>query len=302
LKLSHSVRLFDKINEAPYLNSQFQDFKFIKDYEAIWSPIHKVIECRIMPCLEMGGSRSPFRKIERIYGEDLSYDDANNVKFELDKSKQGISVSIRNASKEYITLFSLKDGAPIWHLEKLPTIRIENIEITRHDDTKGLLERIGNSILFRLDVTANIGFRLKEEPNVNWFALRQKYPKHKLDKSFPSYEYDKEPMTLYWYAKSAAVMPLMQFLLLYQILEFYFPIFSQKDAHHRIKNIIKDPDFNTDIDSDITKLLNTIKYNKNQLGFGSELEQLKSTINHCVTSRELWDLINNDVDITSWHV
>ena len=65
----------------------------------------------------------------------------------------------------------------------------------------------------------------------------------------------------------------------------------------QIKNIIKDPRFNPNKDSDITRILGTINQNKSGLGFGSELEQLKSTIQNCITTEELREIIDGDSEM-----
>jgi hypothetical protein len=95
-------------------------------------------------------------------------------------------------------------------------------------------------------------------------------------------------------------MPLLQFLAYYQILEFYFPIFSQKEAHQKIKNIIKDPRFNPNKETDITKILTCISNNKTFSGYGSELDQLKATISSCVSDDEIRDLIMNNKELLTY--
>ncbi len=40
-------------------------------------------------------------------------------------------------------------------------------------------------------------------------------------------EYDRDPLFLYWYARSVPETPLVQFLSYYQVLEYYFPAYSR---------------------------------------------------------------------------
>ena len=237
------------------------------------------------------------KKISEIFNDEISETD-EYARYELEKSENGIIISIGSASIEYAILSCLKTRMPRFDFaRKRLTIKIENINIIEHDKTKSLLEKIGNSVLFKLDMSLNWGVKLTEDREIKRAYLRRKKEQTAINKSFPIYEYDNEPMSLYWYAKSAIEMPLLQFLALYQILEFYFPIFSNKKAHSTIKNIIKDPRFNPNKDSDITKIVSTLSYNKNQLGFGSELEQLKSTIQDCITVEELREHIESDTDM-----
>jgi len=294
----HYLRFSDRIDLETYLTSDFEHFKFIQDFEAIWSPKFKVIECELQTVTRMGvPSRYLLNRLAKALREEFENDDVT-TRFEFDKSENNHTVSIGSASTEYAILTFAKTSIHKYEFaKKRPTLRIENIDVTTHEQAKKILEKIGNSLLFKLDITNNIGYKLAEDRDIRRSYLRRKNQEHDLDKAFPTYEYDSEPMSLYWYAKSAMDMPLLQFLALYQILEFYFPIFSQKDAHHQVKNIIKDPRFNPNKDSDITRILGTITQNKSGLGFGSELEQLKSTIQNCISNEELREIIDTDKEM-----
>lgn len=292
------VQFSDKIEEDVLLGSNFEHYKYMKDFEAIWSPKYNSIECEITPIVRnLMPASYLLKKLGKLFCED-DIEPEEFARYELEKSENGIVVSIGSASLEYAILsFSKERMFRFEFARKRATIRIDNIDVSKHERAKNLLEKIGNSVLFKLDLSSNIGFKLADDREIRRAYFRRKKTETDVDKSFPTYEYDSEPMSLYWYAKSAIEMPLLQFLALYQILEFYFPIFSNKNAHSTIKNIIKDPRFNPNKDSDITKILSTLNINKNQLGFGSELEQLKSTIQDCITIEELKEYIENDEEM-----
>jgi len=103
----------------------------------------------------------------------------------------------------------------------------------------------------------------------------------------PKYEYDEEAMALYWYARTALNMPLLQFLAFYQVLEFYFPTFSFAEAQQKIRNLIKDPVFDVSKDSDVAHIINTIKQSARGRAIGDEKGQLKATIHHIVDNETL---------------
>jgi hypothetical protein len=298
------VRFNDRIEEKILLESDFEHFKFLEDYEAIWSPKNKTIECELVTLTRhMMPSHYMLKRLTKIFlDEETETESDEFARYEFEQSDNGIIASIGSASIEYAILSFLKDRMPRFEFaRRRPTLRIENVDITRHDKAKSILEKIGNSVLFKLDISANIGFKLAEDRENRRYYFRRKGVSIELDKTFPTYEYDSEPMSLYWYAKSAVEMPLLQFLALYQILEFYFPVYSNKEAHNAIKNLIKDPRFNPNKDSDISKILSTINVNKNQLGFGSELEQLKSTIMNCVSNEEIKELIESDEEMSEFY-
>lgn len=295
------LRFTERIEEKDYLESDFEHFKFVKDYEAVWSPKLKVIECELQPVARFAAP--PHYMLRRLFQAMSEEGDEQEefARYEFEQSEDGIKVSIGGASLDYAILSFLKDKRSRFDFaRRRPTIRIENIDVSRHDKAKSVLEKLGNALLFKVDMTLNLGLKLAEDREIRRSYFRRKKEEHDLDKAFPTYEYDKEPMSLYWYAKGAIEMPLLQFLALYQILEFYFPIFSQKDAHQQVKNLIKDPRFNPNKDSDISRVLNTITQNKNQLGFGSEIEQLKSTMSSCITSQDIREVIENDDDMVEF--
>jgi hypothetical protein len=103
---------------------------------------------------------------------------------------------------------------------------------------------------------------------------------------YPKTEYNPAPLSLYWYGRSAKNLPLLQFLAFYQTIEFYFPIYSQSEAHRKLRNILKDPTFRGERDTDIAKLLAAI-YVTRSGGYGDERSQLRATLLECVDSDEL---------------
>ena len=45
-------------------------------------------------------------------------------------------------------------------------MRIENINVSEHDKAKNLLDKLGNSFLFKLDISTNIGLKLAEDREI----------------------------------------------------------------------------------------------------------------------------------------
>lgn len=298
------VTFLRSIPEEIILDSKIEHFKFIKDYEAIWSPVEKVIECEIIPLVRVFSMMDTLkRKLERLFSEtEVNGEGEDEMKkdefkrYEFEDSKSGIKLSIGPASVEHAILFSSRDRMRRFDFSRRrSTIRIENIDITKHEEALKALEKIGESLLFKLDVSIDLGYELARDREIRRAFYRKAKIDYSSDLSFPVYEYDKESMSLYWYAKSAFDLPLLQFLAYYQILEFYFPIFSLNDAHQKIKNILKDPRFNPNKDADVTKILSAIQINKTQKGFGTEIEQLKATLKSCIDNGEL-KLFIEDVD------
>jgi hypothetical protein len=88
-------------------------------------------------------------------------------------------------------------------------------------------------------------------------------------------------------------MPLLQYLAYYQIIEFYFPLYSQIKAKNTIQNILKSPGFNVHNDSEIIKLLNIARSGLGQ-GAGTERIQLDATLQECLNISLLKEFLNEN--------
>jgi hypothetical protein len=146
------------------------------------------------------------------------------------------------------------------------------------------LERLANSLFFQIDLKLGMPLTLQRERrrlNVKRGGSAGK----KEDLDFPSQEYDHQPMSLYWYAKSARGMPLLQFLAYYQVLEFYMPTYSNHEAISKVRNILKDPRFSADKDPQIARILASLR--PNTRGFGNERNQIEAVLRRCVSAEEL---------------
>ena len=99
-------------------------------------------------------------------------------------------------------------------------------------------------------------------------------------------------MSLYWYAKSASRLPLVQYLAFYQCLEFYFPRYSHEEAKKKISRILKHPTFNVHNDTDLVRLLGAVSSGSGR-AFGDEKAQLQATLDACVDAEGLREAISN---------
>lgn len=165
-----------------------------------------------------------------------------------------------------------------------PSLRITNTAVKTHDAAVALLERVSNALFFDLDLKLNLPLALAKERRRIVRGRPLPNDVEPGDITFPTYEYAAEPMALYWYARSAAGMPLLQFLAFYQCLEFFFPIYSKAEMQRRVRNILKDPSFQARRDRDIARILQAAEAGR---GVGDERSQLRNTILECVDPAEL---------------
>jgi hypothetical protein len=168
------------------------------------------------------------------------------------------------------------------------SMRISNAPVTNATEAADWLQKIIDSLLVQIELIA---------PDLPpfWAVERRQGPARirtsrpePLDKAleFPRFQYEKNPVELYRYARSAIGMPLLQFLAYYQILEHFFSRFSREAAIARVKGILKNPAFRS-TDRDIEGILTVVSDKAARGGYGDEREQLKATIRSCTFDGEL---------------
>lgn len=278
--------------------TDFEKYNFIQHYEAIWSKENQIIE------VELSSQTNILRRLHRYMTKVENNDNEDNETIAVNEIPDNITlpnikdleISIGKCSPTFSLLSTSRErGLRRFDSGKI-TLKIKNINKHTHDSVKEMLEKVSNALFFQIDLAYELPIKLQDQRESFLERYKRRNRKQNLiDEnaiiSEPKYEYDPEPMTLYWNAKETAGIPIFQFLAYYQTIEYYFPIYSNYDAKQKIQNIIKDPRFNPNKDTDITKIINSIKTNTAK-GFGNEREQLKSTISYSITNEDLRDFFN----------
>src|ERR1017187_5424888 len=174
-----------------------------------------------------------------------------------------------------------------------PSLQLKGLSISSHDQAIDLLETVSDGLFFEIDTRFNLalGIRKFRRPTNRPFLKSDDLGRKALQ--IPQWRYDKQPMSLYWYGRSATSMPLLQFLAYYQAIEFYFPIYSQNEAIKQVRSLLKSPSFSIHDDSDISRLLTAIQLSRAG-GFGDERSQLRATIQSCVDAQDLRSFLTSD--------
>jgi hypothetical protein len=275
------------------LNSQFEKFRFLKGYEAIWSKDCKKIEAEISNV--DSSSRLFFNRLNELINKPEETEEDENEEEITDielPSIDDIKISIGYCTQEFAFLTGTRERGPRGRNLKRITLKVENSKSNTHDNSLEILEKIAHSLFFQIDLAFELPINLQSQRE-SWIERRNKRMRKKMfvDESAtisePKYEYDSEPISLYWYAKESLNMPIFQYLAYYQTIEFYFPVYSSFEAKQKIQGLIKDPRFNPNRDTDITKIISTIKLSGGGKTFGNERDQLKATISACTDNTEL---------------
>jgi hypothetical protein len=275
------VYLGDESSITRLLSVPFERYVFLEEYTAICSYEDKVIEAIIRY-----PTAYPFLTYRRLLGRtDQRMDNREDWTIELIEEGGEGRVKIGPSSDVFYALRNEEPPPNYGHY--VPTILIEGIKISQHDQALELLRRVADSLLLQIDLSLGLLLSLDRTREPLRYTTGTSFQRTHTVLQFPQNEYDKEPMALYWYARNASGMPLLQFLAYYQAIEFYFPVYSQIEAHKRIRNILKDPAFRRSRDADIGRILSVVGASNSR----HEPGQLKATLRECVDPDELRQFI-----------
>jgi len=286
-----TMPIFDLEDAKKLINVEFEKYVFIEGYEAICSYQDGSIEAYIKFLkpfrAEFALSKLlniPYSQFKKMKKGDLVFE----VRHQPD-NKNPITIAISQPSNTILALTWRESDE-----ESGLTIKIKGLEISNNNKAVAILQSPANSLLFEIGTSQDIPLMLEmhQETAPMWFRVLQRKTKGS-PIVFPKYQYDVTPLNLYWHAASAYKMPLLQFLAYYQVLEFYFPIYSRKEVQLEVANIIKDTEFNPDHHLDINKVISAV-LSKMGRGYGDERSQMRATIKACVQDTEARELVERD--------
>lgn len=291
------IRVYDDDDLETILDTDFVKYRGISNYEAIWSSELKSVECEIQEPRLMLPSRFLFKRLAQIfevceeYKDDMGMVNPSEVLlFKNDTFK----ITVGFCSKQFAFLSWYKDGRRV-DLKKLNeryriTLKIENIDIETEETAKKLLEKISNTLFYQIDVLCDFAITIapRRRTREERMSRMRREPQKDIDNLNLTldYEYDNVPMSLYWFALSNTESPIFMYFALYQVLEYYFPIYSTVEIKERIRNLMKVPGFNINSETDMMNLLKIMSSNGvNSLG--DEREQLDNVLRHIVVGEDV---------------
>lgn len=267
------------------LGFEFEKYSFLGDFVAIANYSENTIEAVIRP---INGMPRQFLH-RRIFGEISEGEVVEPIALEENYLGRPIKVELGEASDQMRVLAK----GPFGRNGAL-SIKISGINISQHNQSLQILRKLSDSLFFQLDLQD--GFALSLVRDRRYVRRPGHRPGRRAPEraklAFPKIEFDEGPISLYWYGRSALGMPLLQFLAFYQVIEYYYPTYSQEEAKRRIRSILKDPTFRTDRDGDIGKVLAAVSGHGR--GFGDERSQLRATINACIDPNDLRAFFEED--------
>ena len=284
------VNLWDVDDLESFESIEFEKYTVIGNYAAVCRYDEGVIEAAF-GLIDEAPLRSNIvkrRLLDRIGIKMDQNKDIQPLVLDADISGHSVNVTLGPMSAE----INILTGAP----RLLPiSLKIEHPKFSTHADALRILEKIAHSLFFGIEAEANIGLALlrKRDRRISLFTERKS-----VDLEFPKYEYDDGPMSLYWYARSARNMPLLQFLAFYQTIEFYFPAFFNAEISKKIRTIIKDPAFRVDREADLARVVTAARPRGSTNG--SERDQLRATLRECVDDEDIRSFLKSHKERTEF--
>lgn len=272
------------------LSTQFEKYTFLSDLEAICSYSDGTIEAGVRP---VGNNFMPSSYLfRRLFGLDrpTGQFDIESAKIVVPSTQEGLPhIEISAASDTFIRLCRSPVRVKF-------TLKLTGCHVSTHDAALAMLNKTAGAVFFQLDLLTDVPLSLEKERRRSGAGRRQKRrATQATELQYPKTQFDSAPLSLYWYGRSAAGMPLLQFLAFYQVIEFYFPIYSQSEAQRKLKAILKDPTFRGDRDTDIARLLAAIHVSRSG-AFGDERSQLRATLAECADTEAVRQFIGGDAE------
>ena len=127
-------------------------------------------------------------------------------------------------------------------------LTIRGVTTTRHDEALELLVDLSTSLFIDLDIGYGLKGGLRKAYD-DELAAQDGYdpdsPKVAVPR-FPNMLHNRDVASLYLYARQLIRTPLLEYLVYYQVIEFYLPTYTRSTTIVRLRNMLKDPGFDYD--------------------------------------------------------
>jgi hypothetical protein len=288
----YPIRVVSLREAETLLAVPFEKYTMLGEYFGVCSYAERTIEVAIRHL----GTNMPSPFLKRRLGMDVSGDEEGAfepiVLAEL--CDDPVSVSIGDPTADFMAIGSVA-AVPRFGL----TIRIQGSPETTLEDTIRFVEKVADSLFFQVDLQSGVPMGLQRDRR-RIRRMRRRSPEAPSALCFPTREYEGQPISLYWYGRGAAGMPLLQFLAFYQVLEFFMPTYSNRDAMVKVQKVLKDPRFSPDKDAQVARVLAAIRGSARESG--GERSMLEAVIRHCLTADELRAFLTAETDRKTYFV
>lgn len=272
---------------AALLDVPFERYRFLSGYEAISSTDDDYIEAAIGP-VEIVPGTARLRFSRKFLPSGIGPgSNAWPDPILLDDDQKGITLEIGEAS-DLLTALT----PPRRMRRRSASLKIRGLGVKTHDDAVQMLSAYSDSLFFQIDARWGVPIQLVRRGPRR--VSRRPVTRRDERLAFPRSRYDPEPMSLFWYGRRARGMPLLQYLAYYQVVEFYFPAYAEKEVRRRLRNVVAGPTFSPHSDRELGKLVDVMASTGTRSVLGDEKSQLRATLRDCMEGSAVRALIADD--------
>lgn len=267
-----------------FLAIEFEKFRLVGNYHAIFCVDEGFVEAFLAPA----SSGVPVSKLlqQSVSKDNAERDGENDDDGAVELAAGSVSIRLGSPSRELMILTGERkaagrgaDGA---------SIRISGLSDADRQAPNQALERVSDAVLFQFDTKFKQAIVLSRNRPFRFPGSREDGG----SLAFPTSEFDREPMSLYWYGRGAEGLPLLEFFAYYQVLEFYFDHYVDADGRRRISAVLRDPGFEVHDDRHIVRVLRAAGRGSNSRR--NERDQLLTTIRGCADAAAIRSYISED--------
>lgn len=282
----YPIRVVSLDEAAKLLAVPFEKYTMLGEYSGICCYSERTIEVAIRHL----GANIPARFLKRRLGFEPSGDEEGAFESMVltELCDDPVSVHIGDPSADLAAINSVATGP-----RSALALRIQGSPVATLEETVRFVEKVTDSLFFQMDLQSGVPMGLQRDRR-RIRRMRRRSPETATALCFPTREYEGQPISLYWYGRSAAGMPLLQFLAYYQVLEFFMPTYSNRDAMGKVQKVLKDPRFSPDKDAQVARILAAIRGSARETG--GERSMLEAVIRHCLTADELRSFLTAETD------
>ena len=271
----------DEVSAAALVAGDIANWRSLERYDGVWNPSQGIVEVAIR------GERfgyAPTQHLRRIVQATASGTSSDTDKLAVELTDgTGVSIQLGEPSEEIAAL--LTGHRP--GLRTPVTMRILPVAVATTEAADGLVERITDALA--LDLSIGFGISIFPQRLESRAALRGAVVRRQGRLAFPKNTYPHAPMALYQAGRDRVSSPLMRYWSFYQVLEYFFPRFSQQEAVKQLSRLLRSPVFDPHDDEDVLRAVQLSTAAGK--GYGSEEEQLHTTLKAVVSSREVIEFI-----------
>lgn len=270
-------------NAAELLAIDFSQIEFFADFDGYIDRSTGIVKCSVSPgyyrdLSDIPGASKIDPSIPTTPGD---YKSERNWKYEVSREDLTIGLTQPSALDEAL----LRRAYAVFFLS--------GIDLSDIDLVCSQMELLSSSFFFDLDVNFDLPQTLSRKSNL------LPVPSPALARSplpFPVNEYPKEPASLYFYGRTSFGMPLVEFLAYYQCMEYFFPVYANREAATRLRMVLTDPRFRLSEDESVVRAISAVLPLASRRA--TERELLRLVIRGISTAQVIRELIESNPAFT----